>query len=180
MEKELNYPIKYAVQELTIKGGWSQNYEEITLGFIVSKCYVINQNIKYLPNGTFETIYKVVFPYKDIDSFRYSLSGHHHYNEEPSIPKYNYYGECTNANKVSETFDTYEEASLNAEIFNQEKRKKIYFCNIEAYKELVEKHNKDLKICKQFEQITLEKTTNIPITKDDISVKKLTRKKEQQ
>ena len=173
MEKELNYPIKYAIQELTIQGGFTQNYEEITLGFIVSKCYVINQNIKYLQNGTFETIYKVVFPYKDIDSFRYSLSGHHHYNEEPSIPKYNYCRECTNSNKVSELFDTYEEASLQAEIFNQEKRKKINFCNINAYTELVKQHNKDLEICKQFEQLINELQTNMTITKDNISTKKL-------
>ena len=176
MEKELNYPIKYAVQELTIKGGWSQNYEEITLGFIVSKCYVINQNTKYLSNGTFETTYKVVFPYKDIDSFRYSLSGHYHYNEEPSIPKYNYCGECTNENKVSELFDTYKEASLQAEIFNQEKRKKINFCNINTYTKLVNQHNKDLEICKQFEQLINKLLTNISITKNNISIKKLTKK----
>ena len=176
MKNELNYPIKYAVQELTIQGGFTQNYEEITLGFIVSKCYVINQNTKYLLNGTFETTYKVVFPYKDIDSFRCSLSKLYNYNEKPAIPKYNYCGECKNANTITKIFDTDEEAYITVEIENQNLRKKIPFHNIEEYKNIIRKHNKNLEICKFFEQLILDKTKNMIITKTKTYSKKLSPK----
>lgn len=176
MEKELNYPIKYTIQKLTIEGGFTQNYENITLGFIVSKCYVVNENIKYLADGTTNTTYKVVFPYKDIDSFRCSLSKLYNYNEEPSIPEYNYCGECKNANTITKIFDTYEEAYITVEIENQNLRKKIPFHNIEEYKNIIRKHNKNLEICKLFEQLITEKTKNMIITKNKTYSKKLSPK----
>ncbi len=176
MQEKLNYPIKFAIQELTIEGGFTQNYENIILGFIVSKCYVVNENIKYLEDGTNHITYKVVFPYKDIDSFRCSLSKLYNYNEKPAIPKYNYCGECKNANTVTKIFDTYEEAYLDTEIENQNLRKKIPFYNIEEYKNLIMKYNKNLEICKLFEQLILDKTKNMIITKTKTYSKKLSPK----
>ena len=72
MGKFLNYPIKYAVQELKINKGYDSNYEDVTFGFVVSKCYVISQNIKYNADGTSAQTYDVLFPYGDIHTFKYS------------------------------------------------------------------------------------------------------------
>lgn len=173
--ENLNYPIKYAVLELKEKGGWDNNYEDITIGFIVSICYVVNQNIRYYQDGTNKTTYQVVFPYKDIHTFKYRQI----FNDEPIIPHYSLWHKCLNSDKVSEIFDTYEEASIAAEKANINKRKSI-ICNIYEYNNLLKKHYEDLAICKQFEKLVQEKTIDMAITKENISIKKLTRKKEQQ
>lgn len=175
MKKELNYPIKYAVLELKEHGGWEHNYEDITVGFIVSPCYVINQNTRYYSDGTNKTTYQVVFPYKDIHTYKYRNI----FNEKTDTPHYSLYKICLNCNEVSDIFDTYEKASIAAEKANTNKRKSI-FCRVSEYQNLLNKHNENLEICKRFEQLILERTANMSITKDDISIKKLTRKKEQQ
>lgn len=176
METKLNYKIKYAVQKLTITGGFTKNYEDITLGFIASICYVINQNISYLPNGIIETKFKVVFPYKNIDDFKCSLSGLTKYEENPTLPKYNIFGECKNKNTVKEIYDTYEEALLAAEEENKNRKKQI-IKRTTNYKEELEKYNQDLQICKQFEQLIHEKTKNMQISKENISIKRLIKQK---
>lgn len=42
------YPIKYAVERLTIGGGYKNGYEDVTEGYIVSKCYVADTKSKLL------------------------------------------------------------------------------------------------------------------------------------
>ena len=37
----MGFPIKYAVEELKVDGGYVYDYNDITKGFIVSKCYVL-------------------------------------------------------------------------------------------------------------------------------------------
>ena len=171
MEKELNYPIKYAVQELKEHGGWEHNYEDITIGFITSICYVINQNTRYYFDGTNKTTYEVVFPYKDIHTFKYINT----FIEKPDIPHFSLYNICLNSNEVSEIFETYEEAFIATEKANINMKKSI-ICKVSEYEKHLNKHNENLKICQQFEQIILEKTTNMTITKDKISTKKLSLK----
>lgn len=175
MENKLNYPIKYAVLELKEQGGWSTNYEDVTVGFIVSKCYVVEQNTRYLQNGTSKTSYKVVFPYKDFNNYKYRLLRGIDINEHEHVPEYNYYRECTNANTVSDVFDTYEEAT---EIANQENhnKKRSIICKIVKYDSILKEFEENLAICKSYEQIILEKTTEMTITNENVTVKKLTRK----
>lgn len=61
MNEDLRFPIKYAVLELKSPGGYSTNYEDVTEGFIVSKCYVVGCEVKYFPTGEAKVTYKVYF-----------------------------------------------------------------------------------------------------------------------
>ena len=63
MKEKVNFPIKYAVLELTQSGGWMVDYKDITKGFIVSKCYVIEDNIIYDSDGNSKIVHKVFFPF---------------------------------------------------------------------------------------------------------------------
>ena len=87
MNKEINYPIKYAVLELKERGGWSVGYKDITQGFIVSKCYVIESSIIYNADGSYKTIHRVVFPFSDIAAFKDSLAYGKQYIGKPEIPR---------------------------------------------------------------------------------------------
>lgn len=73
MNKEINYPIKYTILELKERGGYLVGYEDITQGFVVSKCYVIESSIAYNADGSNKIIHKVVFPFQNIESFKISL-----------------------------------------------------------------------------------------------------------
>ena len=121
MNQNLNYPIKYALLELKEPGGWEQNYEDISLCYIVSICYVINQNIRYYADGTTILSYEVVFPYKDIHSFKYR----NQFNETATKPKFSSYNTCLNSNIVSTLFNTYEEASIAAIEANNNKKRTL-------------------------------------------------------
>jgi len=61
--KDIKYPIYYAIEPM---------YNPINgehIGVIVSKCFVLEENKKYLVNGAMIADYKVVFPYQEIDAF---------------------------------------------------------------------------------------------------------------
>ena len=53
MEKELNYPIKYAIKEIRTREENMHGYSYFTQGFIVSKCYVLEKLYKLI---SFDTI----------------------------------------------------------------------------------------------------------------------------
>lgn len=171
MENKLKYPIKYAVLELKTKGGYLQNYEDITVGFIVSKCYVVEQKATYLQNGTSITSYKVVFPFKDFDNYKYRLLRGITPNENEFIPEYNFYGECSNADIVPDIFDTYEEANELASHENQNKKSKIV-AKIVEYDKVLKEFNENLAICQSYEQLISEKTKEMFVTPELIRCKK--------
>ncbi len=64
MKKNLDYPVKYAIMELKIN-------DEI-LGYIPSKCYVVNTNTQ----GKGKATYEVIFPYNDIESYMEAVKKH--------------------------------------------------------------------------------------------------------
>lgn len=177
METRLNYPIKYAVLELKIKGGWISNYEDITIGFIVSKCYIVNQNIRYFQNGTNKVSYTVVFPYTNIEAFKNKLSRGNEYFEEPAIPKFNYHGECLNANTVLNIFDTFEEATESANKENRGIKSAIAlrFNSIDDYNKSVKEFEENLNTCKLYEQYIDNQTNEMIITSETLHAKKLQR-----
>jgi len=185
---ELKFPIKYAVLELKTNGGYSTNYEDVTVGFIVSKGYVVESKIRYTSNGKAEKSYQVVFPFNDIDAYSKSLFYKiETYHEDRKIPRldasYNYYP----VQIVSEVFDTYEEAFLavNAKNSNLKSRIWLYYSVLDP--NFKEKHEKALKkfaeklaICKSYEDFVTENTGDMIVTKsaDFEDIVRLERKKE--
>ena len=74
MKQEIyDLPVKYAVLELKELGGWLENYNNVTRGFIVSKCYLKKSSIEYFGYGMKEEKYDVIFPFTDFLEFKTSL-----------------------------------------------------------------------------------------------------------
>lgn len=179
MKNELNYPIKYAIQELKINKGYDSNYEDITFGFIISKCYVVNQNIKYHQDGSQTLTYNVVFPYKDIQTFTYEvLTLEYPFNEIKSTPHYSLWNNCLNDTIVSEIFDTFEEATIYKQQQNNNFKRKIFkqLSKISEYDKLLKTFEENQTICNKYEEIILKNSNDMIITKEDIHIKKLSLK----
>lgn len=186
MEKKLNYPVKYAVLELKTDGGWDNNYEDVTVGFITSKCYVIGQNVRYYQDGSCKVFYQVVFPYNDIYNYRWRTSIGYPFTEKEIIPSFGYHGNCTNENIVSNVFESFEEASVAADVINKERRDRVgYYLSVaapdweEKYNNLLEEFDKNLAICKSYEQAICDATSDMVVTGENIAIKQLIKKDEE-
>ena len=179
MNKEINYPIKYAVLELIERGGWSVGYKDITQGFIVSKCYVIESNIVYHSDGSYNVIHKVVFPYSDISTFKNSLSYGGQNIGSPEIPRYDACDKVYPINMVTALFDSYEEAKVAAIGKNEEFKSNLimkvpdFFSNHfldsdwkKQYESLKQKYEQNLAICNLFEELVIEETKDMIISEE--------------
>lgn len=171
MSKEINYPIKYAVLELKIKGGWLVGYEYITQGFIVSKCYVMESKIAYCFDGTNKITHKVVFPFEDISCLQVSIIHGKPSIGEKNIPSYDACSRPYPVNVVTDLYDSYEEAKCDAEAKNEKCRHDLLLdvnvCNPnwkEQFIKIEEEFNKKLELCYLFEKLALEKTKDMEIS----------------
>lgn len=171
MNREINYPIKYAILELKKIGGLSVGYENITQGFIVSKCYVVESNVTYHSDGKSEITHKVVFPFENISYFESSLMYGEQNIGEKRIPSYDTCLRPYPINIVTDLFDTYEEAKIIAEKKNGECRRslihKVTIGNSnwkEKFEELQQEFEQKLKLCNLFEKLVLEATEDMNIT----------------
>ena len=161
MNKEINYPIKYTVLELKENGGYQAGYEDITQGFIVSKCYVIESSIIYNPDGSNVVTHKVVFPFKDIEEFKISLRNGSENIGTAQIPRYDGSGSIYPISIVPDLYDSYEEAKVAAEEKNKEHR-----YNLILNKESIGKFETSLEICNKFERLVLAATEDMDISKE--------------
>ena len=186
MNKELNYPVKYAVLELKEVGGYSQGWEDITRGFIVSKCFVVESKVKYLSDGSSKVSHKVVFPHKDYKTFKVSLSTRNSVQVEDRItPQYNAISEPYPINIVTDLFDTYEEAKEDAEAKNKELYHSIIrHLDVKYLVKNLDRINKEyvseMELCNLFEKASLEETEDMVVSYDreiDTTIKKLKREK---
>lgn len=186
MNKELNYPVKYAVLELKEVGGYSQGWEDITMGFIASKCFVVESKVKYLSDGSSIVSHKVVFPHKDYKTFKVSLSVRNSIQVEDRItPQYNAISEPYPVNIVTDLFDTYEEAKEDAEAKNKELYHSIIrHLDVKYLVKNLDRINKEyvseMELCNLFEKASLEETEDMVVSYDreiDTTIKKLKREK---
>lgn len=118
---KINYPVKYAAMPIYEQVGWCPGFNELereygTVCYIVSKCYLVKDSIRYRENGQSIMEYEVVFPYQ-----------HRENRWERKTPSFNIYShECTNSDIVEKVFDTYEEALEDATTKNDDLLKKIW------------------------------------------------------
>ena len=184
MNKEINYPIKYAVLELKERGGWSVGYKDITQGFIVSKCYVIESSIIYNADGSYKTIHRVVFPFSDIAAFKDSLAYGKQYIGKPEIPRYDACGNIYPIDIVTSLFDSYEQARVMATYKNKEYKDNLVFeipdflsnnfLNSnwkEQINALEQKFLQNLAVCNLFEQLVLRETKDMTTSEEEFDDK---------
>ena len=182
MQKQLNYPVKYAVLELKEKGGYLVGYKDITNGFIASKCYVVGTDIKYYSDGAFKISHRVVFPYDDISVFKSALQNGRINLGELHLP---HYDACNKPNPiwiVDHIHDTYEEAKSAAEEKNEEYKENLIMevpmqrdaqlreCITSVsnwkkqYEVLTKEFEKKLEICNLFEEKVLTQTQDMEVS----------------
>lgn len=178
MKEEKKYPIKYAVLELKKDGGYLVNYNDITVGYIASKCYLVKSSIEYLPSGKNKITHEVVFPYRDIKIFELSLKNGFNDIGKPISPSYDFSGDPYPVDIVSDVFETFEEANKQA----IEKNKKLEENMImqvygsinrpefkKNYEILKKQFNDQLSINQLFEQLVMVETENMHISNEEES-----------
>lgn len=136
IEDNLSYPIKYASIPVYLT---STHQEDIDIcGYIASKCFVVEEITKYLPNNEIEYTYKIVSPYNSIiDSF-----------PQMNIPIIEG-NKCINSFEIDEVFDNYKAARDSA----VKKNGQLYL--------------DDTKInsLNSFEEIVFQRTSELYVTK---------------
>lgn len=157
-----NYPIKYAILGLTVNGGWINNYEDKTIGYIVSKCYVLDTTVKYKEDGTYSIKHNVFFPYNNFDYFSNT-------NKDQRIN--NIYKNAT----VNKLYDSYSAANIDATNKNIELEQKIYsklsliYPNWkDEYSKLKNEFYNYLYICKKYEDYILNNTYDMKISENKV------------
>ena len=162
-DNKLLYPIKYAVLRLV-------DEKNTIIGFIVSKCYVIEDIIKHYETGESKQYHKVVFPYTDIAYYKQKL--YYDYKTDDigirDYPKYDLYNNIYNTYVVERLFNNYDEAYVYATINNKYLAEALIsklpwsHPNYEKEeKEISLKFSLDMVTCEKFEELILKKTKDM-------------------
>lgn len=178
MSEDLKYPIRYAVLELKGTTGKVYGFLKMKLGYIVQKCYVLKSSIEYSQNGEAKTSYEVVFPFKNINIWKlYSIRHELNYIYdigEKNLPGYNY---SYDIDIVSNVFESYEEASREADRKNKELMEDPYanlflllekgkFRNIEIINNIKD-FKEQLTLCQEFEKLVALETSDMEISREE-------------
>ena len=157
-----NYPIKYAVMPIYGQVSFGLDKSIQIVGYIVSKCYIICDKLRYFEDGSRKREYEVVFPYQKKDITRRD-------DWQRVYPEFTYNNQCKNATEVSEVFDSFEDASnlkdkLNKDIlahsFGFIDYNSNYQNNIKKLKRI---HNEKMDNFKQLEKKIQEETIDMVI-----------------
>lgn len=166
-----NYPIKYTIMKIYnseissdvsfVKYG---NYDPAV--YIVTKAYVVEENVKYYGNGQSEQSYKVVFPYDGNNIKK---------ENNRNIPVFDIHLNCINARSVAKVFDTYEEALTEAQTQNYSyllKLQEIIKSVASSEEEYDILYNKEYsKYIDKIQRVTNEVEKNILKCSEDMIVK---------
>ena len=182
----MNYPVKYAVLELQVDGGIRYDYEDITKGFVVSKCYVLEDRLIYSYNGSAFQKFVVSFPYDNFEYFMIWFNKNSHkyssymcdlyknYYESKHDPSREHLRENYPLHVVGELFDTYEEAKelednkngiLKGELLTNTGRA--------AYEKLLEEFDNTMLISGEYEKFIFANTSDMQIDKKNDLVRRL-------
>lgn len=158
----MSYPIKYAVQKVTIEICG----RPMTMGYVASKCYIVDDSL----DSEYIVPHYVSFPYHNI--FRYPLE---EYSDENLlyIRRKNKPIRC-NA-RVNKLFDTFDEAKESANEVNEElKKTRIFRLTHPIHpldRKMFEELETNLEFCKRYEELIEANTGDMIITKDKLKCK---------
>lgn len=163
MSEEVKYPVYYAVQRME---HYSKFEGFLLIGFIVSKCWVINVVKNYSKNGDSEIIYKVFFPY----SYCSIYNGLKTFNKDGTvmlIPSENE----TSTVRLTNIYTSYEEAKKEADWQNSKmcvsELALIPTLDIKKNENRQKELDENLEECRKCEEFIFELTKSIPIKPDD-------------
>lgn len=163
-----NYPIKYAVLEL-------RDENNATFGFIASKSYVIENSVRYLPDGSNIEYHYVVFPYSNVVDYIKKIYYDYHTQDigYRTIPEYDLYGNIYNISVVMKLFDNYEDAHTEAALSNQQLVEnlisKLPWSHPNYEKEKINFiFSLNMTTCRKFEELIQKQTSDMNISNEKI------------
>lgn len=143
---EYNLPIKYAIEPVYPYASGNGNI----LGYIVTKCYILEKMTRYFPDGKAQDRITIVYPFKGLQTFKFM--------KDKRRPEFDNFGNYRNIDYTDKVYNTYLEAKevckeLNIKLFSS-----IYPCyQVEDM----------LKQFGEFEFQVLKKCSDMEITEDD-------------
>lgn len=166
---KINYPIKYTIMAIDQNGN-GEGYDDfisfkmpLPIAFIVSKCYLVGEEIKYFENGKMKKDYDVVFPFalSDLDTDEKLYR---------TIPSCNFAGKYMEAVSTTYVFDSLEDAlqvakECNAKLLHEKIRtlQSDAITTGEKVANIKERHDQNLKKWKDIEQKILDATSDIVV-----------------
>lgn len=176
----MSYPVKYAVEELKIEGGYVDDYQDITKGYIVSKCYVLEDRIRYDKEDSY-TVHIVLFPYSNFEDFvRYNRVIKNMRLSPFRIPSVYYEKRNTPESEdlmnprfiVEDLYDSIEDAYLEAERRNDNLRGELLLhTSSMQYEKLSKQIDADLDLCREYAGFIAKNTTDMVVEKVKRKVK---------
>ncbi|MBQ6282191.1 MAG: hypothetical protein IJK66_01485 [Bacilli bacterium] len=172
----MSYPVKYAVEELKIEGGYVEDYQDTIKGYIVSKCYVIEDRIRYGGHTPY-VVHAVTFPYSRFEDFiRYNKILKNIHTSPFRLPQAYY--EQRNIPSLEELvvmeklYDNIEDAYLEAERRNNNLKSELLLHTSSAQFESLSKQiDEDLDLCREYAIFISENTTDMVVDKEKCKVK---------
>ena len=162
-----NYPIKYAVLKVEV----SDKDIKRTLGYIVSKCYVVESFSRIDKEGNTRNGYKVVFPYNNINNYE---------NTKRNIPYYDANGNAYPLNIVTNLYTDIKRANKIAKLKNKMLLSRLIgmkLLNSNNIKEdeynIKREFNNNLSECKIFEAFINDNTKDLNITDNNLKILEL-------
>lgn len=160
-----SYLVKYAALE--VREYYNDNDYDLyyVLGYIASKCYVLESITKYYENKSKMREYTVVFPYNNISVFEENLKNDLKPYLGDEVYPSNYYDRKNYpVNFVLKVFDSFEEAKKEAETLNNNlltylisplTTSEVYE---EEYNEVKQNFLNNMLRCERFENMIKEET----------------------
>ena len=113
---EINLPIKYAIEPVF---PYATNTGNI-LGYIVTKCYIVEKTTCYFVDGTSRDRITVVYPFKGLQTFKMV--------KDKRRPEFDRFGHYRNVDYTNKVYETYLEAKEDCKKLNTALFSSIYPC----------------------------------------------------
>ena len=179
----MSLPVKYAILELKADGGFAFDYEDITRGFIVSKCYVLEDRLIYSSNYH---KYVISFPYDNFEYFMLWFKNNQHkyngymndlykyYDETSHDPSKEYEREGYPVHIATKLYDDYFIAKEIADHKNGIlKGELLTNTGSKAYQRLLGEFDNTMLMCGEYEKFIFANTSDMQIDKDNDLVRRL-------
>ena len=147
-----NYPIKYAIEPVFPYASGNG----ILLGYIVTKCYVVERTTRFLEDGSYKERYTIVYPFKGLQTFKFM--------KDKRRPEIDPYGNYRNVDYINDIYETYLEAKEVCKELNIK-----YFSSIFPNYQVNEK----LKEFGDFEFQVMQKCSDMEVTEENKVLRKV-------
>ena len=149
---QFDYPIKYAVEPIFPYASGNGSI----LGYIVTKCYIVEKTTRFLPDGSYKERYTIVYPFKGLQTFKFM--------KDKRRPEVDTYGNYRNVDYTNKIYETYLEAKEVCKELNTKLFSSIYPCyQVEDM----------LKQFGDFEFRVLQKCSDMEVTEESKALKKV-------